>query len=75
MIFLSASKAAAAVDPDRPVHRDTLNKWHDKIGGPRDSNGRRIFTAEVCEQIRQARQCGQILPNAPKGSDSGSEST
>lgn len=64
MTYLSQAAAAVAVDPKSPPHRDTLNVWHDKVRGPRDSNGRRIFTSEVCAQIRAARADAQKAARA-----------
>jgi hypothetical protein len=55
MQYLSQSAAAHFVDPQSPLSADTLRIWHDKVGGPRDSTGRRIWTLTVCEQIRAAR--------------------
>jgi hypothetical protein len=55
MTYLSQSMAAALIDPQLPPSRDTLQVWHDRVKGPRDTAGRRIFTDEICEQIRAAR--------------------
>jgi len=52
---LSSAAAAVEVNPAAPPSRETLNFWHGRVGGPRDSAGRRIFTPEVCAQIRAAR--------------------
>jgi hypothetical protein len=43
------------IDPKHPPSRDTLQDLHDRVQGPRDTNGRRIFTAEVCDLIRSVR--------------------
>lgn len=55
MTYLSQAFAAQVIDPERPPSRDTLQVWHDRVEGPRDSAGRRIFTDEICEKIRAAR--------------------
>lgn len=55
MDFLSETRAALLIDPDRPPSGDTVRTWHDRVGGPRDTNGRRIWTPEICERIKAAR--------------------
>lgn len=55
MTYLSQSIAAQMIDPALPPSRDTLQVWHDRVKGPRDTAGRRIFTDEICEKIRAAR--------------------
>jgi hypothetical protein len=53
--YLTQAAAAVLIDSERPPSRDTLILWHDRIRGPRDTYGRRIWTHEVCEQVRRAR--------------------
>jgi len=53
--YLTQAAAAVLIDSERPPSRDTLILWHDRIRGPRDTYGRRIWTGEVCEQVRRAR--------------------
>jgi len=53
--FLSQTAAASVISPDRPLSRDTMQRWHDLVKGPRDSSGRRIWTHEICDQVRKAR--------------------
>lgn len=59
MEYLSQSAAGHVVDPQRPLSPDTLRVWHDKVHGPKDTAGRRIWTAELCMQIRDARTAAQ----------------
>jgi hypothetical protein len=33
-----------------------LRKWHDRLHGPRDSSGRRIYTVDFVEEICAARE-------------------
>ncbi len=35
--------------------RSTVERWHDKLGGPRDAHGDRIFTPAICDTIKRAR--------------------
>lgn len=54
--FFSLADAGVRSAPNKPpLSAQTLRKWHDAIGAPRDSVGRRIFSAEVCAQICEAR--------------------
>lgn len=62
--YYTQGAAAHAIDPERPPGADALRRWHDRIGGPRDTAGRRIFTAEVCEEIRRARQNPKAIRRA-----------
>lgn len=55
MQVLTHAAAAVEIDPKQPLGADALREWHDKVGGPKDTNGRRIFTPEVCKKIRAAR--------------------
>ena len=32
-----------------------LRRWHDRLDGPRDSSGRRLYTAALVEKIRNRR--------------------
>jgi hypothetical protein len=54
--YFSQTAAAPRVDPNCPPSVDTLRLWHDRLGGPRDSAGRRIYTDEMIERIKAARQ-------------------
>jgi hypothetical protein len=53
---LSQTLAAVAIDPERPPGPHALVRWHDRVGGPRDFYGRRIWTPEICDAIRVARE-------------------
>lgn len=53
--FLSQSAAAAVLNPTCPPSPDTMRVWHDRLAGPRDSAGRRLWPAEIVERIRKAR--------------------
>ena len=55
MTYLTQAAAAVLIDRESPPSRDTLILWHDRIAGPRDTYGRRIWTPAVCESIRIAR--------------------
>jgi hypothetical protein len=54
-MYFSQPAAANVIDPKNPPSADTLRRWHDKIGGPRDTSGRRVFTKKICQQIKSAR--------------------
>ncbi|MBK7252050.1 MAG: hypothetical protein IPI06_14620 [Gammaproteobacteria bacterium] len=58
--FLVKAEAQQRIDPRRPVSEITANVWHDKVGGPRDTWGRRLWTPEVCDRIREARSAGKV---------------
>lgn len=58
--FLSKADAQHRVDPHRAVSDVTVCRWHDAVKGPRDSAGRRIWTQEVCDRIREARSAGKV---------------
>jgi len=34
---------------------ETVTAWHDRLRGPRDTGGRRLFTEEIVELIRERR--------------------
>jgi hypothetical protein len=53
--YLSQSAAGYAIDPQRPLSPDTLRIWHDRLSGPRDSAGRRIWSQEIIAKVREAR--------------------
>jgi hypothetical protein len=53
--YLSQAAAAFAVDAENPPSGDTLNRWHDRMKGPRTTGGRRVWTSEICAEIREAR--------------------
>lgn len=55
-----ASKRDAA--KDLGTSEETAAAWHDRVQGPRDSGGRRLFTEEVVEEIRKRRQAIQEQP-------------
>jgi hypothetical protein len=50
------------IDQDKPPGVDTLRKWHDYVRGPRDNNGRRIFTTDVCRRIEYAMAKRRATP-------------
>jgi hypothetical protein len=60
--YLTQTGAAVAIDPERPPSPDTLVRWHDRVKGPRDGYGRRIWTSQIVEAIRQARAQAQHVP-------------
>lgn len=49
--FLAERHAAVATD----LSSSSARRWHDRLNGPRDSIGRRIYTADIVEAIKQAR--------------------
>lgn len=62
--YLSQTAAAALISPYQPISRDTAQRLHDVLGGPRDSSGRRIWTTVLCAQARELYRVRRALPVA-----------
>jgi len=54
-MYFSQSAALVQIDPEQPPSVSTAKALHDRVQGPRDTYGRRIWSSEVIEQIRAAR--------------------
>ena len=54
MTVLAEKHASQRVD----LSASALRKWHDRLNGPRDSSGRRLYTADLVEKIRHERSKG-----------------
>jgi hypothetical protein len=59
--YLTQTAASVIIDPKNPMGPDAMVRWHDRIGGPRDTARRRIWTTELCEQIRAARAKARVV--------------
>jgi len=53
-LFLSKAAALLEIDSQNPPSVATADTWHDRVGGPRDTARRRIWTPEVCALIAAA---------------------
>jgi hypothetical protein len=51
--FLSQTRATQLLSPESPISRDTAQRLHDEVKGPRDSSGRRVWTPAIVEQARK----------------------